>query len=88
MKDAIPGVAYESRDPEVGRQGEGTDLLGKFNPGLGGQDFSAFDSAKFVPKGSDIVFSMHYTATGKLMTDKSRLALSSRRSRPSSGTRE
>ena len=24
-----------------------------------------FDSAKFVPKGSDIVFSMHYTAIGK-----------------------
>jgi hypothetical protein len=75
MKDAIPGVAYEQGDPEIGRQGEGTDLLGKFNPGLGGQDFSLFDSAKFVPKGSDIVFSMHYTATGKPATDKSRLGL-------------
>ncbi len=75
MKDAIPGVAYEQGDAEVGRQGEGTDLLGKFNPGLGGQDFSMFDSAKFVPKGSDIVFSMHYTATGKPGTDRSRLAL-------------
>src|SRR5438045_1793485 len=75
MKDATPGVAYESGDKEVGRQGEGSDLLGKFNPGLGGQDFSAFDSAKFVPKGSDIVFSMHYTATGKPTTDRSRLAL-------------
>jgi hypothetical protein len=75
MKGAIPGVAYESKDPEVGRQGEGTDLLGKFNPGLGGQDFSLFESAKFVPKGSDIVFSMHYTATGKETTDRSRLAL-------------
>ncbi|MBI2149127.1 MAG: thiol-disulfide isomerase, partial [Acidobacteria bacterium] len=75
MKDAIPGVAYEGGDPEVGRQGEGTDLLGKFNPGLGGQDFSRFESAKFVPKGSDIVFSMHYTATGKPATDRSRLGL-------------
>jgi len=75
MKDAEPGVAYEGTDPEVGRQGEGTDLLGKFNPGLGGQDFSMFESAKFVPKGSDIVFSMHYTATGKPTTDRSRLAL-------------
>jgi hypothetical protein len=75
MKDAEPGVAYEGGDPEVGRQGEGTDLLGKFNPGLGGQDFSMFESAKFVPKGSDIVFSMHYTATGKATTDKSRLGL-------------
>ena len=75
MKDAVPGVAYEAGDVEVGRQGEGTDLLGKFNPGLGAQDFSEFDSAKFVPKGSDIVFSMHYTATGKPATDRSRLGL-------------
>jgi hypothetical protein len=75
MKDAIPGVAYESGDAEVGRQGEGTDLLGKYNPGLGGQDFSSYQSAKFVPKGSDIVFSMHYTATGKATTDRSRLGL-------------
>jgi hypothetical protein len=75
MKDAVPGVAYEQGDVEVGRQGEGADLLGKFNPGLGGQDFSMFDSAKFVPKGSDIVFSMHYTATGKPATDRSRLGL-------------
>jgi hypothetical protein len=75
MKDAVPGVAYEQGDAELGRQGEGTDLLGKFNPGLGGQDFSMFDSAKFVPKGSDIVFSMHYTATGTPTTDRSRLGL-------------
>ena len=34
-----------------------------------------FDSAKFVPKGSDIVFNMHYTAIGKETTDRSRLAL-------------
>jgi hypothetical protein len=75
MKDAVPGVAYEAGDVEIGRQGEGTDLLGKFNPGLGAQDFSMFDSAKFVPKGSDIVFSMHYTAIGKETTDRSKLGL-------------
>jgi hypothetical protein len=75
MKDAIPGVAYEAGDAEVGRQGDDADLLGKFNPGLGAQDFSRFDSAKFVPKGSDIVFSMHYTATGKPTTDRSKLGL-------------
>ena len=32
-------------------------------------------SAKFVPKGSDIVFNMHYTAIGTAATDRSRLAL-------------
>jgi hypothetical protein len=75
MKDAIPGVAYEAGNPEVGRQAENADLLGKFNPGLGGQDFALFESAKFVPKGSDIVFSMHYTATGKAATDRSKVGL-------------
>jgi hypothetical protein len=75
MKDAIPGVAYEAGDEELGRQGEDSDLLGKFNPGLGAQEFSRFESAKFVPKGSDIVFSMHYTAIGKETTDRSKLGL-------------
>jgi mono/diheme cytochrome c family protein len=75
MKDAVPGVAYEAGDPEVGRQAAESDLLGKFNPGLGDQDFSMFESAKFVPKGSDIVFSIHYTATGKAGTDKSKVGL-------------
>jgi mono/diheme cytochrome c family protein len=75
MKGLEYGVAYEQGDKSMGRQSEGTDLLGKFNPGLGAQDFSEFESAKFVPKGSDIVFNMHYTATGKPATDRSRLAL-------------
>jgi hypothetical protein len=75
MKNAEPGVAYEQGDPAMGRQDEGIDLLGKFNPGLGAQDFSLFDAAKFVPKGSDIIFNMHYTATGQPSTDRSKLAL-------------
>ena len=75
MKDAVPGVAYEAGDPEIGRQAAESDLLGKFNPGLGAQDFAMFESAKFVPKGSDIVFSMHYTSTGKPGTDRSKVGL-------------
>jgi hypothetical protein len=75
MKNAVPGVAYETGSPELGREGEGTDLLGKFNPGLGGQDFNLFDSAKFVPKGSDVVFNIHYTPIGKPATDRSKLGL-------------
>jgi mono/diheme cytochrome c family protein len=75
MKDAVPGVAYEAGDREIGRQAAESDLLGKFNPGLGAQDFSMFESAKFVPKGSDIVFSMHYTATGKPATDRSKVGI-------------
>src|SRR2546422_4115788 len=49
MKDAVPGEAYETTS--VGAQGtEPPETLGKFNPGLGSQDFSLFESAKFVPK--------------------------------------
>jgi hypothetical protein len=75
MKDATPGVAYEAGDREYGRLTDGTELLGKYNPGLGAQDFSLFDSAKFVPKGSYIVFNIHYTSTGKATTDRSKLGL-------------
>lgn len=79
MKNAVPGVAYDTADPTM-RAGKGpaeepADLLGKYNPGLGAQDFSEYESAKFVPKGSDIIFNMHYTAIGKETTDRSRLAL-------------
>ena len=33
---------------------KGENLLGKFNPGLGAQEFDVDGAAKFVPKGSDI----------------------------------
>ncbi len=74
MKDAIPGEFYETGSVTTGKQ-EGVDLLGKFNPGLGAQDFSLFDSAKFVPKGSDIVFNLHYTSIGKPTRDRAKVGL-------------
>ncbi|MDE3159203.1 MAG: cytochrome c [Acidobacteriota bacterium] len=74
MENAVPGVAYESG---MGRNSiaEGNDILGKFNPGLGAQSFAIGGSAKFVPKGSDLVFELHYTATGEATTDRSKLGL-------------
>src|SRR4051794_15438151 len=54
---------------------EGNDILGKFTPGLGAQSFEIDGSAKFVPKGSDLVFELHYTATGEATTDRSKLGL-------------
>jgi hypothetical protein len=75
MEDAIPGVAYESGEEGLGKNVEGENLLGKYNPGLGAQDFSMEGAAKFIPKGSDIVFSMHYTAIGKETTDRSKVGL-------------
>lgn len=75
MRDAEYGLAYENGDPRLGRRDPRVDLLGKYNPGLGPQDFSVFDSAKFVPAGSDIVFNLHYTAIGEATTDRSKVGL-------------
>ena len=58
MQDAVPGEAYETGSL-VATKGDAPETLGKFNPGLGAQNFSLFDSAKFVPKGSDLVFNLH-----------------------------
>src|SRR6187549_3054627 len=74
MQDAVPGQAYETGSLEMAQAGA-PDTLGKFNPGLGPQDFSLFESAKFIPKGSDLVFNMHYTAVGKAGTDRSKVGL-------------
>jgi hypothetical protein len=74
MKDAAPGEAYATGSLAMTKE-DAPDTLGKFNPGLGAQDFSLFDSAKFIPKGSDLVFNMHYTAIGQATTDRSRVGL-------------
>jgi hypothetical protein len=75
MENAEYGVPYETG---MGRNSaeEGNDILGKFNPGLGPQTFDVNGSAKMIPKGSDFVFEMHYTADGKhATTDRTRLGL-------------
>jgi hypothetical protein len=84
MDDAIPGVAYPTDDEVARRNGAGENLLGKYNPGLGAQDFSMEGGAKFVPKGSDIVFSMHYTPNGKETTDRTKVGLVFAKTAPAS----
>ena len=44
-------------------------------PGLGAQRFDQEGAAKFVPKGSDLVYEMHYTTNGKVTSDVSKLGL-------------
>jgi mono/diheme cytochrome c family protein len=79
MESATPGEAYEyeTQRDAIGRNHmeEGNDILGKFNPGLGAQSFNLDGAAKYVPKGSDLVFELHYTAMGQPTTDVSRLGL-------------
>ena len=79
MKDAVPNEAYE-RESHAAIMGtnaieEGNDILGKFNPGLGAQRFDMEGAAKFVPKGSDLVFELHYTTNGTPTSDASKLGL-------------
>ncbi len=75
MANAVPGDSYEEGSQEMGGAKAGTDLLGKYNPGLGAQSFDIDGSAKFVPKGSDIVFNIHYTSIGTAATDRSKVGL-------------
>jgi hypothetical protein len=74
MEHAVYGEAYRAG---MGRNSiaEGNDIIGKFNPGLGSQTFEVGDSAKFIPKGSDLVFELHYTAQGEEAEDASKLGL-------------
>ncbi len=81
MQNAVPGEAYEretaSHREIMGNNSieEGNDIIGKFNPGLGAQRFDMEGAAKFVPKGSDLVYELHYTTAGQPMSDVSRLGL-------------
>ncbi len=75
MKNAAYGEAYEEGSEGMGGAKEGTDLLGKYNPGLGAQSFDIDGSAKFIPKGSDLVFNLHYTSVGTPQTDRTKVGL-------------
>lgn len=75
MANATPGMPYEGAETGRNVATDGNDILGKFNPGLGAQSFDIEGAAKFVPKGSDLVFELHYTATGKATSDRSKLGL-------------
>ena len=79
LKGAVPGEAYEMETQRnvIGRNSaeEGNDILGKYNPGLGPQRFDEEGAAKFVPKGSDLVYEMHYTTNGKPTSDVSKIGL-------------
>jgi hypothetical protein len=51
------------------------DILAKYNPGVAGQTFTIGNAAKFIAAGSDIVFEIHYTTTGKPETDRSMVGI-------------
>jgi hypothetical protein len=85
MKDAPEGELYKptraqfSIVPGTVDAPEGPrpvqEILAKYNPGLNAQEFTLGGAAKFIAAGSDIVFEVHYTTTGKPETDRSRVGM-------------
>jgi hypothetical protein len=77
MARAVPGEAYEMQSHRAimgsNMIEEGNDILGKFNPGLGAQRFDMDGAAKFIPRGSDLVFELHYTTSGEATSDASKV---------------
>ena len=82
MADAEPGRPYEGRETGRNDQNDGNDILGKYNPGLGAQSFDIGGSAKLIPKGSDFVFELHYTASGKRTSDRSKVGIVLAKAKP------
>ncbi len=68
---AVPGTAREG-DAETRPIQE---ILAKYNPGVNAQEFTLGGAAKFIAAGSDIVFELHYTTTGKPETDLSKVGI-------------
>jgi len=77
----VPGVPFIMKDLAAravvtgDAQDMSREILTKWNPGLNEQTFDSYNAAKFIPKGSDLVFNMHYTAAGTASTDRSRVGL-------------
>src|SRR5712692_5649344 len=84
MRDAQPGIPFvpkkrarDSQDPQQQRrnddEGSGQLLVG-FAPGMQPETLPE-GRAKLVKAGSDVVFQMHYTASGKPGLDRTRIGL-------------
>jgi hypothetical protein len=85
LKDAKPGVPFVPQRTERGRRNAnseggdegsmaGIELLVGYAPGLPEQKFLP-GQGRLIPAGSDIVFQLHYTASGKAQTDQTKVGL-------------
>jgi hypothetical protein len=82
MTDAKPGIPYippkqEGKHQEDTGKGQfqftgAIEMIGVYVPGGLPYDVGP-GQARFVPKGSDLIFQMHYTASGKATGDQSRI---------------
>ena len=73
MRQAKLGEPVAGKQAEAG-QGLGDELLDFHVPGSVPHKLPA-GQAKLIPAGSDLIFQMHYTASGKVATDRTRLGI-------------
>ena len=92
MEKAVPGEAYDNetnKDIMGARMDEdgveGADILGKFNPGLGPQQFTVEGAAKFVPPAIGLgIRGPNYTADGVETPDVAKVAFTLAKAAPTS----
>jgi hypothetical protein len=79
LKDAKPGIPFVPKVANAGQRfgntnGQGNDILTIYTPGMV-PDIWGPGQAKQMKAGSDIIFQMHYTASGKAAKDKTRIGI-------------
>jgi hypothetical protein len=79
LADAKPGVPYvpvvsNGQQRFLNTQGQGNDVLTIYTPGMV-PDIWKPGQAKQIKAGSDLIFQMHYTASGKAGKDQTRIGL-------------
>jgi hypothetical protein len=79
LKDAQPGVPFVPKVSSAGQRfgntnGQGNDILTIYTPGMVPAIWKP-GQAKQIKAGSDIIFQMHYTASGKAGSDKTRIGV-------------
>lgn len=72
LRDAQPGVSVAAGPESIG--GMGSEILSIYTPGMV-PDIWKPGQAKLLKAGSDLVFQMHYTASGKATVDQTRIGL-------------
>ena len=71
----VPDTARQAAGEAPDRTRPVQEILAKYNPGLNAQEFALGGAAKFIAAGSDIVFEIHYTSTGRPETDRSKVGI-------------
>ena len=79
LEDAEPGKVFvppaATAEQRQRQRGEFRDILVGFAPGTEAVSYEGTDRARLLPAGADIVLQLHYTASGREESDRSRIGL-------------